>query len=426
VIFRPALAVRWGRVRAAPTGQVGGWPVWQAPAALRGYLLAVVALAVAVAGRGVVSTPWRWSQFFAFGLLVGCGIVALEATRRSGEPAGVSRDLLSGWTLPIALLLPPVYALLAPAVLTAVTQLRVKRGPVHRRVFSAAVIGLEGYGRASVFQLLAGGSLAQVARHGTTRVTLALLAALGIGFVFVELNAMAVAVAVRLNSPEVGWRQLLGRPADAGLDLLELTVGTVIAAAWLATPAAAVLALPAMVSLHRALIHDQLLAAARTDAKTGLLNAGTWQEEASREILRATRTNTPLTVMIADLDHFKEVNDRHGHVIGDQVLAAAAAALRAGSRSYDLLGRFGGEEFVILLPNTDADTTALITERLRQQVAATTVPVRDSSVRVTVSIGVAVLGQHGTDVTDLLIEADLALYRAKAAGRNQVSFASGE
>src|SRR5660397_261876 len=86
------------------------------------------------------------------------------------------------------------------------------------------------------------------------------------------------------------------------LDLLELTVGTVIAAAWIASPATAVLALPAMIYLHRTLTHDQLRAAARTDAKTGLLNAATWQEEATREISRATRTHAPLTVLFADLD----------------------------------------------------------------------------------------------------------------------------
>jgi len=424
MIFLSTLATFWGRRRARRSGRVGSWPVWQAPAALRGYLLAVVLLAAAVGARGVVATPLRWSQFAAFGLLVGCGIAALEATRRSGEPAGASRDLLSAWTLPVALLLPPVYALLAPAVLTTVTQLRVRRGAVHRRVFSAAVIGLEGYARASMFQLVAGGSLTQVARHGTTRVTLALLAAVGIGFLCVEFNAMLVAVAVRLNSPEVGWRQLLGQADEAVLDLLELTVGAVIAAAWLASPAAAVLALPVMVLVHRTLIHDQLRAAARIDAKTGLLNAASWQEEASREILRATRTRTPLSVMIADLDYFKRVNDRYGHLVGDQVLAAVAAALQSGSRSYDVLGRFGGEEFVILLPDADADATAEIAERLRQEVATAAVPVHNGSLQVTVSIGVAALGAHGQEVRDLLIAADLALYRAKAAGRNQVSFAS--
>lgn len=424
MITSPALAPRRRRVWADVRAHIGAWPISQTPAVLRGYLLVVVVTAVLLAERGVATTPWRWSQVATFGLLTGCGVLALEATRRGGEPAGVSRDLLSAWTLPIALLLPPVYALLAPAVLTAVTQLRVKHGVVHRRVFSAAVIGLEGYARAWLFRLVAGGSLTEAARHGTGRATVALLAAIGIGVVCVELNAVLVAVAVRLNSPEVGWGQLLSRPDDFVLDLTELTAGVVIAAAWLASPATAVLALPAMVLLHRTLVHDQLRAAARVDAKTGLLNAGTWQEEASREIARATRTNTPLSVMIADLDFFKRVNDQHGHLVGDEILAAAAAALRSGSRSYDLIGRFGGEEFVVLLPNTDLAAAVEITERLRQQVAATGVRVGDDMVGVTMSVGVATLGTHGRDVTDLLVAADLALYRAKAAGRNQVSIAA--
>jgi diguanylate cyclase (GGDEF)-like protein len=409
----------WSRARAALTGPIRGWPVWAAPAPLLGYLLTVVTLAVMVGGYGVATTPLLGSELAAFGLLVGCGVVALEATRRSGEPAGVSRDLLSAWTVPIAVLLPPLYALLAPVVWTGVTQLRVGRSPLHRRVFSAAVIGLEGYGRATVFQLLAGGTLAHVVGHGGGWVALALLATVAIGFVGVQLNAVVVALAVRLSSPEVRWRQLLGQRADV---LLDLTVGTVIAAAWIASPAA-VLALPAMIYLHRTLTHNQLRAAARTDAKTGLLNAATWQEEADREVSRATRTHAPLTVLIADLDRFKEVNDRHGHLVGDQMLAAVAAALQSGSRSYDVLGRFGGEEFTIALPGTDLDEAIQITARLRQLVADAAVPVGPDCVQVTVSIGAAVLGRHGRDLTDLLVAADLALYRAKAAGRNQVSFA---
>src|SRR5664280_2230576 len=418
-----ASPTRWSRARAALTGWVRGWPVWAAPAPLLGYLLTVVTLAVMVGGYRVATTPLLGSELAAFGLLVGCGVVALEATRRSGEPAGVSRDLLSAWTVPIAVLLPPLYALLAPVVWTGVTQLRVGRSPLHRRLFSAAVIGLEGYGRATVFQLLAGGTLAHVVGHGGGWVALALLATVAIGFVGVQLNAVVVAVAVRLSSPEVRWRQLLGQRADVLLDLLELTVGTVIAAAWIASPATAILALPAMVLLHRTLTHDQLRAAARIDAKTGLLNAATWEEEATREISRAARTNTPLTVLIADLDHFKEVNDQHGHLVGDQVLVAVAAALQSGSRGYDVLGRFGGEEFTIALPGTDVDEAAQITGRLRQLVGDAVVPVGRDFVQVTVSIGAAVLGRHGQDLTDLLVAADLALYRAKAAGRNQVSFA---
>src|SRR5664280_242149 len=265
--------------------------------------------------------------------------------------------------------------------------------------------------------------LVQVVHHGGVRVGLALLAAVGIGFGCVQLNGVLVAVAVRLSSPEIGWRQLLGQRADVLLDLLELSVGTVIAAAWITSPAAAVLALPAMIYLHRTLTHNQLRAAARTDAKTGLLNAASWQEEATREISRATRTHAPLTVLFADLDHFKEVNDQHGHLVGDQVLAAVAAALQSGSRGYDVLGRFGGEEFTIALPGTDVDEAAQITDRLRQLVSDTAVPVGKDCVQVTVSIGAAVLGRHGQDLTDLLVAADLALYRAKAAGRNQVSFA---
>ena len=117
-----ASPTRWSRARTAMTGPVRGWAVWAAPAPLLGYLLTVVTLAAAVGGYEVATTPLRGSELATFGLLVGCGVAALEATRRSGEPAGVSRDLLSAWTVPIAVLLPPLYALLAPVVWTGVTQ----------------------------------------------------------------------------------------------------------------------------------------------------------------------------------------------------------------------------------------------------------------------------------------------------------------
>ena len=399
--------------------------MWALPRSLLAYLLAVIGLAVVLAGYAIARTPLRAADLAGFGLLAGCGAAAVETAHRSGEPTGLVRDLLSAWMQPIALLLPPLYALAAPVVWTTVTQLRVGRIPLHRRMFSTAAIGLEGYARAVLVQLLAGGTLVQLARRDAGRVPLVLLAAVGIGFGCVQVNGALVAGAVRLNSPEVPWRQLLTQLADPLIDLMELTVGTVIAAAWVVSPVTAVLALPALFYLHRTLTHDQLRAAARTDAKTGLLNAATWQEEAGREIGRAVRTGSPLTVLIADLDHFKAVNDAHGHLVGDQVLAAVAAALRSGCRGYDVLGRFGGEEFAIALPGIDLARASEITARLRQLVAEAAVPTGEGCPRVTVSIGAAVLGPHGRDLADLLVAADLALYRAKAAGRNRVMFAPG-
>jgi diguanylate cyclase (GGDEF)-like protein len=167
-------------------------------------------------------------------------------------------------------------------------------------------------------------------------------------------------------------------------------------------------------------MHQQLAAAARTDPKTGLLNAAAWQREADAEVARALRTGATLALLLVDVDHFKRVNDSHGHLIGDEVLRALAAELRQQVRESDVVGRFGGEEFTVLLPRTDAAGAYGIAERLRTSAGRLSVATADASIGVTVSIGVAVLGQHGGDLFELLAAADVALYKAKDAGRDQV------
>jgi diguanylate cyclase (GGDEF)-like protein len=205
------------------------------------------------------------------------------------------------------------------------------------------------------------------------------------------------------------------------------------------SPFLALAALPLVALLHRSFRHAQLVDASRIDAKTGLLNAGTWLREARLETARAARTRAPLAVAIADIDHFKNVNDTFGHLAGDAVLAAIASALNALLRDGDLTGRFGGEEFCILLPGTDAAEARQITERLREKISRIATPVSGGMVtgstvtgttgtgtmagaplQVTVSIGVAALGSSRRDLDELLAAADHALYQAKETGRNRV------
>ena len=169
--------------------------------------------------------------------------------------------------------------------------------------------------------------------------------------------------------------------------------------------------------------------ASRIDSKTGLLNAGTWEREAASEVARAVRTRTPLALVLIDIDHFKLVNDLHGHLAGDKALRAIARTFQIHLRDYDLAGRFGGEEFALLLPQTSAPDARQIAERVRKHIEAMPISVDDDPatepLQVTVSIGVAALGVSwerttGSQFTDLLAGADRALYRAKHAGRNQV------
>jgi diguanylate cyclase len=159
---------------------------------------------------------------------------------------------------------------------------------------------------------------------------------------------------------------------------------------------------------------------ARTDSLTGLANRRTLDETFAREIARAERLRENLSIIMADLDHFKSVNDQYGHVTGDQVLARAAAVFEKKSRPYDLAARYGGEEFVLVLPATSTDTAMIIAERIRKEIANLTVPGYPR--QITISLGVAGW-MAGEAPDDFVARADAALYQAKSAGRNRVAAA---
>jgi diguanylate cyclase (GGDEF)-like protein len=156
---------------------------------------------------------------------------------------------------------------------------------------------------------------------------------------------------------------------------------------------------------------------ARTDPLTGLANRRTLDECLQREIARASRTEENLSAIIADLDHFKSINDRFGHAIGDRVLAATAAVLAGGSRPFDTAARFGGEEFVLLLPRTTPGDAFGVAERIRRQIEQ--MEVSGCPAAVTLSLGVATW-MDGEAAEGLIARADAALYGAKHGGRNRV------
>ena len=163
------------------------------------------------------------------------------------------------------------------------------------------------------------------------------------------------------------------------------------------------------------------------DPLTGLWNRGGVFDLLEREIARARRTNTPLALLLADLDHFKSVNDKHGHLTGDAVLRETAARIQSAVRRYDSAGRYGGEEFLVVLPNCDVPQGVGLAERLRERVSASPVRAGRIEVCVTLSVGVAVSPpDNPLDAYTLLDAADRALYRAKDAGRNRVELGSAE
>jgi diguanylate cyclase (GGDEF)-like protein len=158
-----------------------------------------------------------------------------------------------------------------------------------------------------------------------------------------------------------------------------------------------------------------------TDPVTGLRNRRYVSEFLSVEVLRAVRYHTPLAVLLLDLDHFKRVNDTHGHRVGDAVLQVVADTLRASLRATDLAGRYGGEEFLVVLPQTDLAGGAVLAERVRVAIEETAIDVAaDTALSVTVSVGVAALEGAAQTVEQLVERADAALYAAKDAGRNRV------
>jgi diguanylate cyclase (GGDEF)-like protein len=161
-----------------------------------------------------------------------------------------------------------------------------------------------------------------------------------------------------------------------------------------------------------------------TDSVTGLRTRRYVTEMLSIETLRAARYRVPIAVWMADIDHFKRINDRHGHPAGDAVLRSCADLMRQILRATDVAGRYGGDEFLVLLPQTDRKGALAAAERLRASVEhATFEPVRGAPVRVTVSLGVAAVGPGVDSPVNLIEAADEALYRAKQAGRNRVAAA---
>lgn len=177
----------------------------------------------------------------------------------------------------------------------------------------------------------------------------------------------------------------------------------------------------------RKLLEDELSERATRDALTGLLDRREATRLLDEEILRARRYQRPFALLWIDLDHFKQVNDKMGHMAGDTVLRAISQLLLTKVRQVDLVSRFGGEEFVVVLPEMDAVQAEQSAERLRHLVESIPLQLDNGrSVRLTMSVGVAIFPDHGDDAPKLIAAADRAMYQAKAAGRNQVVMASAQ
>jgi diguanylate cyclase (GGDEF)-like protein len=405
--------------------RVRDWPLWSLPKPLIALLSVVTCGYIAWIGVYAGDFHLRLANFGLFAALLACVAFSVEMSRRAGQPDGVVKDVYAVWEVPMVFLLPGLYALIVPAIRLTLTQWRVGRVPVYRRVYTAATIGI-GYGCARLVYI----SMMPAGLHGRAYLfsdTPMWLVAAGSGVIAQwVINQVLIGAALKLNDPTARVRdELFGREGLHN-DATELCAALLVAVGMTISFLTLIIALPLATLLQRSVRHTSLLNEARADAKTGLLNSATWEREATAEVARAVRTSSPLAVALLDLDRFKQINDTYGHLIGDEVLRQIADTMTGVLRDYDVAGRFGGEEFVMLLPQTRAPDAFKIADRVRARIGR--LPIVTTSgeqVAVTVSIGVAALDAGSSrELTDLLAAADAALYRAKASGRDQVQMIS--
>jgi two-component system, cell cycle response regulator len=208
-----------------------------------------------------------------------------------------------------------------------------------------------------------------------------------------------------MTEPHRGVLALYDRVGPDGFDDTDVSTLTTFAA-------------QAAIALDNVRLHEEAQRLSLTDPLTGLFNYRYLRESLRRELERAARFGRTLAVVALDLDHFKDVNDTYGHAVGDLVLVEIGRRIRAVTREVDVAFRRGGEEFVVLLPETDTAGGSALARRLATEVRGTPVRARDHMINVTVSIGVAVYPEHGQTGPAVLEAADIALYAAKAAGRD--------
>jgi diguanylate cyclase (GGDEF)-like protein len=414
--------------QAIPQFRRRGRAIWSLPGLSRAFVLAVVAADLAWAALLASRFTLRAGDLALFAALLGCEAATLELSRRGRESSGRVKDVYAVWELPVAIHLPLLYALAVPAIRLLLTRWRVRPVPPYRQAFSAAATGLA-YGCASLAfhavlpagldrgDYLDGHAVGWLAAAGCCALTQW------------TVSQVLAAVAIKASDPATRVRNTLLARESLHNDATELCAAILVALAVQVSPLTLIVAFPLGTLLQRSYRHAQLLRDARSDAKTGLLNAAAWEREAIAEVARAVRTSSPLAVAVLDLDRFKLINDTYGHLVGDQVLKQIAGTMTEVLRDYDLAGRFGGEEFVMLLPQTRAVDALRIAERVRAHIAE--LPLHASGaggterVPVTASIGVAALDAGSRrELPELLAAADAALYRAKASGRDQVQMIS--
>jgi diguanylate cyclase (GGDEF)-like protein/putative nucleotidyltransferase with HDIG domain len=382
------------------------------------YLLAVAALAVGVSLPLLLDlkpSSGHWITFVVLGTSVSLAQLFVVRT-----PGNKSYHTTGVFLIPAALLLPAELVALIAVVQHLPDWLRNRTAWYIQsfNIFNYTLATLAAWASAHAL-LKADGLIA----NSDVRFALAGLAA---SICFVGLNSALIAPMLHLGRGQS--MRLLFSFQHFSTELVFAALGVVVATFWTANPWLIPFAIAPLLLIHRALSVPQLQAEARVDPKTGLFNARHFSAALTEELGRAQRFERPMSLIMADLDLLREINNTYGHLAGDAVLKGIADVFRAELRHYDVPARFGGEEFSILLPETPAEEAMEIAERIRRAVAARRFDVETSSepIRATVSIGVSAYPKDAEDPNALIHQADLAVYRAKLQGRNRVLGASSE
>src|SRR6266542_3704382 len=381
------------------------------------FVVALASAAAALPFLGRLQDTHDWAAFLIFGSAA--AIARLFVVRTPGDQA-YHTDIV--FLIPAALMLPPELLVLVAIVLMVPEWLKM------RYRWYLQTFNIFNYLLSSMAVWLVGreGILSQ-SYIGNSAVRLS-LAGLASCVVFVAVNHTLLALMLRLARGFSLRETGLFDSEFLSTDLVLAALGVAVYAFWQTNHWLVPFALTPLFLIHRSLSVPALQAEARVDPKTGLYNARYFATALSDELGRAQRFERPMSLIMADLDLLRDINNSYGHLAGDAVLKGLAEVFRMHLRHYDVPARFGGEEFSILLPETSADEAIEIAERIRREVADRTFDVETSSepIRATISVGVAAYPRDGQDANELIHQADLAVYRAKLQGRNRVLGASSE
>ncbi len=407
--------LRPGEASAAQRPQGGGLPVgaWIFFSAV---VAATIAAAAPLAAR-IDSGTRGWVTFLVLAASAGVAQLFVVRTTRDQSYHTSTAFLIAG-----ALLLPPELVVLM-GVVQHIPEWLKHRYAWYIQTFNICNFTLNGLAAWGVARLIAGAP----APVPYSRPAWA-LAGIAACVVFVALNHTLMAGMLYLARGHHPRETGLFSAAMLSTELVLAALGIGVAVFWEENVWLAPFALAPLLLIHRSLNVPRLEEQARVDPKTGLFNARHFVAVLTEELTRAKRFGRPASLIMADLDLLREINNTYGHLVGDAVLAGIADTFRDELRHYDVPARFGGEEFAILLPETGHEQALQIAERIRGAIADKVfdAPVGLEPVRVTISIGVASFPQHGRDPNELVHHADLAVYRAKLQGRNRVLGAGAE